>query len=382
MPRIIFWVSLFAIAYTYFGYILLCLILGKLLGKNPIKKEFYPNVSIIVACYNEEGVIREKIENLLSLDYPRDKLQIIIASESTDKTDIIISEYINRGVELYKYSGRNGKTRLIYNTVTYAKGEILIFTDANIMIKNDAIKIIAGLFCDPKVGAATGLLTIINPIESPISLGESIYKKYESALRQSNSRFGRVLNSDGALFALRKELYRPLSHDRGDDFELVVRVLINNHQSLFEPKAIAYENASLTARPEIKRKIRMVSWFTKSTLLLIKEMFLKLRFDLAIQIISHKLMRWFTPYFFILLFISNAFLIENNGAWRLIFLIQAGIYIVGIIGIYQISIKKKKPHIFVGAVYYFLMYNYAFLIGTIKGIFPASTSAFWEKTRG
>ncbi len=382
MPLLIFWTSFFAIAYTYFGYILLCILSGKLLGKDPVKKEYYPSISVIVACYNEENVIREKIENLLSLDYPKDKIEIIIASESTDQTDAIISEYTRQSVKLYKYSGRNGKTRLIYNTVPHAKGEILIFSDANIIIKNDAIRIISSLFSDPKVGAATGLLTITNPLKSSISRGESIYKKYESALRKSNSRLGRVLNSDGALFAIRKDLYRPLSPDRGDDFELVIRVLINNYKSLFEPEAIAYEDASISAKAEISRKIRMVSWFTKSTLLLIKEMFFRLRFGLMLQIISHKLMRWFTPYFFIMLFISNVFLIENSGIYPIIFIIQIFAYTSGLIGIYQIGIKKKKPHFFYGAAYYFLMYNYAFLIGTIKGMFPAKTSSSWEKTRG
>ncbi len=382
MPIIIFWISFFAIAYTYFGYILLCILLGKLLGKDPVKKEFYPGVSIIVACYNEENVIRAKIDNLLALDYPKDKLQIMIASESTDRTDSIIGEYAGQGIELYKYSGRNGKPKIIYKTVPQAKGEILIFTDANIMVKNDAVKIITRLFSDPQVGAATGLLTITNPTGSSISRGESIYKKYESALRRSNSRLGRVLNSDGALFALRKELYRPISPDRGDDFELVIRVLINNYKSVFEPQAIVYEDASTTAKAEISRKIRMVSWFTKSTFLLIKEMCLRLRFDLVLQIISHKLMRWFTPYFFISLLISNAFLTGNSNTYRLFLILQTCVYVFGIIGVYQIGIKKKKPHFFIGAAYYFLTYNYAFLIGTIKGIFPAKTSSSWEKTRG
>lgn len=346
------------------------------------KNEIFPPVSIIIPCHNEEKVIRKKLENLLSLKYPSDKIQIIVASESTDKTNEIVKEYKDRGVLLYQSDSRIGKTAIIYNALPQANGEILIFSDANVMLEKDAVRKIISNFYEERVGAVSGLLAVNNPHQSNISWGETIYKKYETLLRKSNSRLGKVLNSDGALFAIRKNLYAPLNPKRGDDFELVIRVLIKGYCSVFEPEAISYEDASITTQAEIGRKIRMTSWFIRSALVLLKEMLLKLRFDLAFQIISHKLIRWITPYFFIALLLSNIALWQQGLGYQLFLIIQILAYSMGILGWYISDIKKKKPPFLLKGMHYFLMFNYAFFIGIIKGIFSGNdTSAAWEKVR-
>lgn len=379
MARTLFWISLLIIFYIYFGYTALCILLGLLFNRQVKKKEIYPTISIIIPCYNEEKVIRGKLENLLSLDYPMDKLQIIVVSESTDKTNEIVSKYKN--IELYKYGGRLGKTVLLYNAVPQARGEILVFTDANVMLKKDCLKKISSNFYEERIGAVTGLLEVDNPEASPISWGEKIYKKYETILRKSNSQLRRVLNSDGALFAIRRGLYRPISPERGDDFELVIRVLIDGYHSVFEPEAIAYESASIATKGEIARKIRMVSWFIRSTIILIKDMLLKFRFGLIFQIFSHKLLRWTTPYFLIAFFISNISLWKEGLFYQSILIVQISVYCMGLLGWYMSDLQKKKPPLLLGAMQYFLMFNYAFLIGTIKGIFSGKTSPVWDKVR-
>ena len=379
--KIIFWASLFIIIYTYFGYIALSFVLGKLFGKKVKKQEIYPAISIIVACYNEESIIRQKLENLLSLEYPSDKLQIMIASESIDNTNGIVSEYRDRGIELYTFEGRHGKTTLLYNVVPKARNEILVFSDANAIFEKDVLKKIAANFAEERIGAVTGLLQISNPKASSISWGEYMYKKYEMALRKSNSALRRVLNPDGSIFAIRKELYNPINPERGDDFELVIRTLINGYDSVFEPEAISHEEASISTKAETARKIRMISWFLKSTAILLKEMLLKLRFDLIFQIVSHKIFRWFTPFFFLIFFISNIFVWKDDLFYKLFLITQIAGYLMGILGLYISGRQKKKPPLLLGAMQYFLMYNYAFMIGILAGLIPDKASHKWEKVR-
>ncbi|MFC1667407.1 glycosyltransferase [Candidatus Omnitrophota bacterium] len=381
MSKIIFWSSFFIVFYIYFGYIGFSILLSKLFGKRVKKKDIYPSLSIIVPCYNEENVIRQKLENLCSVDYPKNKLQIMIVSESKDKTNDIVREFKNKGVELYAHEERHGKTVLLYKTVPYARGDILVFSDANAIYEKDALKKLSRNFYEEKIGAVTGVLKIKNPDKSSISKGEYIYKKYETLLRKSTSKLRCLLNADGSIFAIRKKLYSPISPERGDDFELVIRVLLKGYDSVFEPEAISYEDASLTVKAESARKIRMVSWFLKSTMILLKEMFLKFRVGLIFQIISHKLLRWLSPYFLMILFISNLMLWKEGSLYFFFLVLQASLYLMGILGIYISSVKKKKIPFILGAIKYFLMFNYAFMVGVFKGLVFRKDSPEWEKVR-
>lgn len=381
MAAIIFWGSFLAAVYAYVGYLLLCMLAARVFGKKFKREEIFPALTLVIPCYNEELVIRKKIENSLELDYPQDKLQIIVVSESTDRTNDIISDFKQKNVELYTLGQRAGKTVLMFCASLKARGRIIVFSDANVRLKSDALKQIASNFSDERVGAVTGLLQVSNPQVSAISRGEFMYKKYESLLRTANGRMGRVLNSDGALFAIRKDLYLPITPERGDDFELVVRVLLEGYDSVFDPEAISYEDSSVTAKQEIQRKIRMVSWFFKSTALLIQEMLVRSRFDLIFQIVSHKVLRWLTPYFFILFLFSNVFLWQEGWFYQLLLCMQVLGYMLGAAGFYIAEIKKIKPPFILGVFHYFLMYNYAFLAGTIKGLFPARTTSSWAKAR-
>lgn len=382
MAKSVFWVSLIIILYVYFGYSALCILISVFFEKKTTKnKSFHPNLSLVVPCYNEEKIIKAKIENMLALEYPKDKLQIMITSESNDLTNSIATSYKEKGVELYINKLRIGKPALLFNTVPYARGEILVFSDANAMFKPDALLEIAGNFSDQSIGAVIGALRISNVARSPISRGEYLYKQYEAIIRKANSRLGRILNADGSIFAIRKSLYSPISEERGDDFELIMRILLNGYRCIFEPKAISYEEASITAKAEILRKIRIVSWFLKSALILLKEMLYKLRIDLIFQLISHKILRWFMPYFLMALLCANCLLIGQSLFFKLSLLSQGLIYFGGLIGMYIVEVQKKKPPALLGALYYFIIYNYAFLIGTLKGMFSPQKSSSWEKVR-
>lgn len=379
---VIFWTTLGIIIYAYLGYWALCIAASFVLGRKEKREEgFIPSVTLIIPCYNEESVIRAKIENIISLDYPKEKLQVIIASESNDSTNSIIKEFSGANIQLLEFKQRKGKSSLLYNSVPEAAGEILVFSDANALYKKDALKRVSENFFDEKVGAVIGSLRISNAEDSAISLGEHIYKGYERMLRQANSSMGSVLNADGSIFALRKSLYLPLSENRGDDFELTLKVLLCGYRCVFDPRAVSYEKASVSASQEVSRKIRMVSWFLKSTLLIMKEALKKMRFELIFQLISHKLLRWFTPYLLLLLFASSWIIADRGIVYKAVFLTQVLFYSTAALGVYISEYKKKKPPFILGAAAYFVVFNYAFLIGTMQGIFSPEKFSTWEKTR-
>ena len=382
MLEVIFWISIIILIYIYFGYLGISIFLGALLGKPVIKKDIYPTVSLIIAAYNEEKVIKEKLENSLNLDYPKEKLEIIVASESTDATDSIVSSCIPRGVVLYAYPSRQGKSSIVFETVSKVKGDIVVFSDANAIYEKDAIKKLVRNFYDTSVGGVLGRLVISNPQDSSISHGESIYKKYEAVLRKYNSRVGSVLGADGSMLAIRRELYAPLNKTRGDDFELAIRVLIKGRGVVFEPEAISYEEASTVSKDEINRKIRMVSWFFKSSFIFLKEMLWPLRPLLIWQLFSNKILRWLSPWFLIILFFSNLYLTKIHPFYAWTLAGQIIFYILGIIGECYLKIgKKKEPNKIVRLVHFFCVFNYAFLVGTLRAFFFKAEPT-WEKVRG
>jgi cellulose synthase/poly-beta-1,6-N-acetylglucosamine synthase-like glycosyltransferase len=382
MSYYIFWISLAFLIYIYVGYLGISMLLGKLFRRPFIKKDISPSVTLIIPAFNEQKVIKEKIENSLGLDYPKEKLEIVIASESNDGTNNIASQYIEKGIVLYTYKARQGKSKLLYDTLPKIKGEIIVFSDANAIYKKDALKKLVRNFHDRRIGAALGRLVISNPHDSSTTEGESLYKKYEGLLRKHNSYLHAILGVDGSMFAIRRELYLPITPTRGDDFELAARIRIKGFGIVFEEEAISYEKAPISSHDEIKRKIRIVSGFLRSSIFLLKEMLRPFRGLLIFQLVSNKILRWASPYFLIIFFFSNMvlFMHKRHGFYDILFSAQILFYLMALLsGIY---LKKNKGPLFgVSRIpFYFLSFNYAFLLGTLKGLFLKAPT-FWEKVR-
>lgn len=368
------------ISYVYGGYLGLSIFLGWLFSK-PVKQEdIFPKITLLIAAFNEQGVIKEKLDNSLKLDYPEDKIEIVVCSESSDQTNKIVSEYASCGVKLFSYQKRQGKSAMIYKTISKISGEIIVFSDANAIYEEDALKKISRNFTEKNIGAVVGRLNIINPEESAVSQGESLYKKYEALLRKSNSQMRSVLGVDGSMFAIRRSVYLPISADRGDDFELAVRILIKGFGVVFEPEAISYEKGSVREFSEVKRKVRIVSWFLKSSFILLKEMVVSFKGKLIFQLISHKILRWFSPFFFISLLVSSFFLQRINFFYGAAFYSQIIFYLFGLVG-WGLSGKtnRKIPGILKIPVY-FLVFNYAFIVGVFQGLFRKQ-KPFWETSQ-
>jgi cellulose synthase/poly-beta-1,6-N-acetylglucosamine synthase-like glycosyltransferase len=376
--EIIFWLFIFLILYCYFGYPLILLILGILFGKKPEKKEIFPLVSLLIPVYNEEKVIQKKIENSLELDYPKDKLEIIVASESNDRTNEIVKSYEDKGVKLFAYSGREGKQYTIYRTIPHCKGEIIVLTDANGIFEKDALKKLVRNFADKRIGCVSGLLKYINPSKGSVGETEGVYWKYETFIKKLESNLFSLLGANGSIYAIKKELYKPISPYRGDDFDLPIRVILQGYGVIFEPEAVSKEEVYSTALANFKRKVVIAGWHFRGALILLKESIKKFKPVLFFELISHKILRWLTGYFLIFIFLVNLFLLKNP-FYLLLFILQLIFYSLAFLG-YLTEKKGKVPNKLVNLIYYFCLVNLAAIIGVARGIL-GKQKPIWEKVR-
>jgi len=376
--EISFWLMVFLVFYSYFGYPIILMILGLRKGKKVSKGEIIPTVSLLILAYNEERIIREKIENSLNLDYPRSKLEIVVASESTDRTNGIVKKYADQGIVLHSFKRREGKQATIYRVIPLLKGEIVIFSDANALYRKDAIKELVRNFSDSTIGCVCGKLEYVNPERVSIGETEGLYWRYEIFIKKLESKIHSVLGANGSIYAIRKKLYTSISKYRGDDFEIPIKIAQKGYGVIFEPKAISFEKTSSTAREEFKRKVRIIAWVWKSALILIKDSLSPFNGLLIFQLISHKLLRWLVPVFLVLLFISNVFLISSV-FYKIFLLVQIIFYLLSFWG-YVEDQRDNRLNRIVNIAYYFSMVNLAAFLGFCKFLLGRQRSV-WEKVR-
>jgi len=369
----LFLLLVLVIGYVYIGYPIVLWILGKL-KRCPIKKaDITPFVSLLIPAHNEEKCIGKKIENCLALDYPKDRLEVIIASDgSVDKTNSIVEQYQNRGVVLSGSFQRLGKSAALMRCVNMAKGEIILFSDADSMLEKDSLRRLIRNFADLTIGCVEGVRRDIN--EKGILL-DSLYWKYETMLKKLNSRLYSLIGATGAIYAVRKILYNPLTPKRGDDFEIPIRVLLQDYRTVLEPEAIAY-HPWLSNKDEFGRIVRIVSWMMPSAFMLLTEAIRKGKWLLTFQLLSHKILRWFMPLFMIALFWVNLRL--YGGIYSFIYWTQALFYSFAFIGFICEKNKIKIPAP-LKIPYFFCLINYASLVGILKFIF-GKDSMNWTKT--
>ena len=212
--EILFWLSFLFIFYTYFGYPILLTIISKIWGKSIDKGDYTPQVTMIITAYNEEKYIRNKLENALSMDYPKSKIEIIVVSDgSTDRTDSIIQEFKDNGIRFIGMDKRGGKVQALNAGVSEANGEIIVFSDSRQVYDKDAIRKLMTNFNDKSVGAVSGELHLLNQNAGNVGEGVGIYWKYEKFLRKMESHLYSTSGATGAIYAIRRELYHPIPND-------------------------------------------------------------------------------------------------------------------------------------------------------------------------
>jgi cellulose synthase/poly-beta-1,6-N-acetylglucosamine synthase-like glycosyltransferase len=319
VAAVVFWASLGAIVYVYAGYPLLLLLVGSLhRGASRLRPARLPRVSLIISAYNEEDVIREKIINSLALDYPRKQLEIIVASDgSTDATNAIAAEYAAQGVRLHAFPGRRGKNATLNDVVPGARGDVIVFTDANGKYQRDALAKLVRHFADLQVGCVCGELIYHAADDNLVARGYNVYWRYDQQLKRLESRLGCLLGANGSIFAIRKGLYRDLPGHVSNDMVVPIQIAARGYQVVYDPEAISREAGSADAPEELGRRSRIVGRGISGVGLVLGDVLRGGRVLLLWELLSRKFLRYCTPVFLATLALANLFLTSGWYGWAL-----------------------------------------------------------------
>ena len=314
MAPLLFWASLLSLAYVYLGFPLLVMIAGRLRSRSVDKRPITPSLSLIIAAYNEEEVIAERVENALASDYPAESLEIIIVSDgSSDATEAIVAGYATRGVQLIALP-RHGKNAALAEGVRRSTGEILVFSDANISCDRMALRALAANFADPEVGGVAGNASYrIKPGSESSSHGEGLYWRYDTWLKELESGTGSIVSAHGALYAIRRELYR-VPQDAGavDDFVISTFVVEQGRRLVFEREARAFEFAIESAAPEFRRRVRNMTMGLRAVALRWR-LLNPFRYGFySLVLFSHKILRRLLPLALIALLLTAVWLAPSH----------------------------------------------------------------------
>ncbi|RYE23523.1 MAG: glycosyltransferase family 2 protein [Sphingobacteriales bacterium] len=336
--KIIFWVSLFIIFYSYIGYGILLWTLLKLRGLFSVKKpvtlspeRFEPDVTLIIAAFNEASFIGKKIENSLALNYPAGKLKFLfVADGSSDETVDIIKQYPQ--ITLHYKPERQGKSMAINRVMPFVTTDFIVFSDANTLLNKDCIREIVKHYQDPKVGAVAGEKVVsADAGEGVAGAGEGLYWKYESFLKKLDARFYSVVGAAGELFSVRTSLFEPVHKNvLLDDFIISMNICKKGYRVMYEPNAYATEAPSFSLKEEQKRKVRISAGGWQSVFMLKSLLNIFKYGKLSFQYISHRVLRWIVcPWLLPALFIANWILLFTDSKFYFaVFCGQCIFYIV------------------------------------------------------
>lgn len=387
--KTLFWISLFVVFYTYVGYgILLCMLvkIKEFFSKpaiHQISPADFPYVSLLIAAYNEEKIVDEKMSNCFELGYPKDKLKIVwITDGSTDSTNEKLSRYSN--TEVLFEPKRGGKTAALNRAMNFINTDIVIFTDANTILNKDSITEIVNAFSDPKVGCVAGEKRIaLTSATNTSSLGEGAYWKYESLLKEMDSRLNTTAGAAGELFAVRKDLYEYVEEDTLlDDFIISMRIAKKGYKIRYCKNAYAVEGGSLNMREEKKRKVRIAAGGIQSVIRLSSLLNVFKYPLLSFQYISHRVLRWtITPVLLISLFPFNIILVLNEE--QIIYKILLSLQILFYLAAYTGKIFERrniKLSVFL-IPYYFMFMNFNVFSGLSYLLKKKRGDGTWEKAK-
>lgn len=325
--KIIFWASCFLVLYPYFIYPAVLWAASLVRGKGVRKAEGEPDkrATVMISAYNEEETIEDKILNTLELDYPRELLEVFVVSDgSTDGTDEIARRFADRGVVLKRYEGRIGKTGCLNRAVPEASGEIILFTDANSRLDGSALKKMVSLFSDDEIGFVTGGTRYVSEDDGTESVG--FYARLEALTKKLESRTGSCVGADGAIFAVRKDLYMPLRETDINDLVIPFKVVIQGGRGVYSQDVFCTEKTAGSARGEFNRQVRITTRTIRAVMshaALLNPMSFG---EFSLKLISHKLLRLLVPPFMLLAALSNLLLVASGYVYTLALIAQVLFY--------------------------------------------------------
>ena len=351
--KLLFWLCLALVAYTYFGYAIWLWLQVRLRKRPVLQRPILPEVSIIIAARNEEANLPAKLENLRHLDYPQDRLQIVIASDgSTDRTASILHEHGSNILPVI-LDQSNGKACALNEAVKHATGEVLVFLDARQYVEPNAISELVACFADSTVGAVSGELLLETSNNAPASDALGIYWNIEKVVRKLESESGSVVGVTGAIYAIRRELYTEMPPGTIlDDLFVPMHVARMGKRVVFQPSAIARDQLFNEKGKEFSRKVRTLTG--NYQLLRLAPWMLTPASPLLFRHISHKLLRLLAPLLLVLMLMASA--MASGPFYWAAFWLQILFYALGVCGMASPSAKKFKS---VAIAYTFVMLNVA-----------------------
>lgn len=317
MMEYVLWFLLALIGYTYIGYPLTVIMISFFAHNSVTKKtddENWPSASLLIAAYNEEDFIAEKIKNSLELDYPKDKFEIVVVSDgSTDRTDEIVRTFADKGVKLLRVEGRVGKTEARNQAVLQCQSEIIIFSDATAVYNKEAIKKLVRNFADPSVGMVSGNLEYFDKSTGSMGLATKIYWTYESAIKRAQSRLYTLTGAIGCINAFRRKLYHVLPPNIIEDFTEPLMIVAQDYRIVYEREAISFERTTQKPSQEFQMRVRVIRGGMKGFIYAYRRLKWKKHALPLFQLFGHKVLRWLMPVFLLLLFVLNGiFVVYNN----------------------------------------------------------------------
>jgi len=387
--KFFFWFFFCAIVYTYLGYTLVLFLLSlanRIFQWDKTKKtaHYEPGVTLIIPAYNEADYIRPKVENSFSLDYPKEKLQILwVTDGSDDKSNEVLKTY--QGLKIIHENERRGKIHAMNRAIKLVDTPVVVFTDANTMLNSQSILEMVGFFADERVGCVAGEKRISrSEKEKAVGAGEGLYWQYESFIKMLESETGSAIGAVGELFAIRRELYDEVKEDSIlDDFTISLQIARKGYRIKYAPHAWGTETASISISEEIKRKVRIATGGIQ-TLLRMTSLLNPFHHGLlSFKYISHKVLRWtLVPFSFPLMLLLNIIIIStpalSSPLYVLVFILQCIFYLFVITGALLHNVKLSAKFLF--APYYLFIMNYSSLKG-LYCYFSGKYSVNWTKVK-
>ncbi len=377
---IVFWASVTAIIYPYALYPALIWLKGVIFPRRVRRSEVTPPVTVLIPAYNEVDCIGDTVANKLAQDYPQEQMEIMVISDgSTDGTDDVVTSFADRGVRLLRRGPREGKAAALNEAVKLARGEIIVFSDANSLFAPDGIRRMVENYADPEVGYVTGNLRFIAEGDGASGGGNNAYMKYENLIRSLETRAGSIIGVNGGCDSVRKLLYVDIPRQLITDFILPLHVLSTGHRVVYDARVGAHEVANKEMSSEFRMRVR-VALRALQGLVYMRRLLNPFRYPaVAFSLISHKLLRYGAFAFMPIALCANALAAMQAPIYGALFAAHAMVYALACIGL-----RKNLPRLLRALTVvptYFIVSNVAFAVATVK-FFRGQTMATWQPRAG
>lgn len=377
--RLVFWLSVVGVVYAYALYPPILSLLAKLFGQAtvpPVVNDELPSISLLIAAHNEQVVIRQRIQNALALQYPRERIEVLIASDgSSDQTNEIVQEYKSQGVRLLNYPQRRGKAMVLNDAMREARGDLVLLSDANTSTDPNAGHNLVRWFANPKIGAVCGKLILTDPASGQNADG--IYWKYETFLKRKEGRLGALLGANGGIYAIRRALFEPIPPNTiVDDFVIpLLAKLRSGCEIVYDAEAIAHEETAADVRIEFRRRIRIGAggW---QAIGILWPLLNPVRGWIAFTFFSHKVLRWSSPFLLIATFVSSV-LLSSSRLFAVFLLAQLIFYGLASVGMW-ITTRSLAGRV-IKVAQMFVGMNIALLLGFFRWASVPQTG-MWNRT--